>query len=136
MASIKLTIHTPGDNKAKEIKFLTLTANSPYHIPYRFDLDAIENKDDLKASGKLRHKGEESAINGGIQLPRTEKLILLVKGNSATAKLNIGGMEHELASGSKLFEVDLYDFGTKLNNKGEVEIKCDKQIDVALIARF
>lgn len=136
MDNIKLTIHTPGDKKAVEVAFQNLSAITPHSIPYRYNIDDIVNYEGLQANGKLRHMEKHSAINGGIQLPRTEKLILLVKGSSDASKLTIGEAVYELEGGSKLFEIDMFDFGLRINEGGEVELKCDKPISVALIARY
>lgn len=136
MDNIKLTIHTPGDKKAVEVAFQNLSANTSYLIPYRYSNNDIANYEELQANGKLRHMEKRSDINGGIQLPRTEKLILLVKGNSEASKLTIGEAVYELESGSKLFEIDMFDFGLRINEDGEVELKCNKLINVAFIARY
>lgn len=136
MNNIKLTIHTPGDKKAVEVAFQNLSANTPHQIPYRYIVDDIVNYAELQANGKLRHTERRSDIDGGIQLPRTEKLILLVKGNSDASKLTIGETVCELEGGSKLFEIDMFDFGLRLNGGFEVELKCDKPISVAFIARY
>lgn len=135
MDNIKLTIHTPGDKKAVEVAFQNLSANTPHPIPYRYSVNDIANYAELQANGKLRHIERRSDV-GGIQLPRTEKLILLVKGNSDASKLTIGGAVYELEGGSKLFEIDMFDFGLRINEGGEVELKCDKPISVAFIARY
>lgn len=136
MDNIKLTIHTPGDKKAVEVAFQNLSAIVPYPILYRYSINDIVNYAELQANGKLRHMEQRSDIGGGIQLPRTEKLILLVKGNSDAAKLTIGEAVYELEGGSKLFEIDMFDFGLRINEGGEVELKCDKPISVAFIARY
>lgn len=136
MDNIKLTIHTPGDKKAVGVAFQNLSATTPHVIPYRYSVDDIVNYAELQANGKLRHMEKRSDINGGIQLPRTEKLILLVKGNSEASKLTIGGAVYELEGGSKLFEIDMFDFGLRIDEGGEVELKCDKPISVAFIARY
>ena len=136
MDNIKLTIHTPGDKKAVEVAFQNLSATTPHLIPYRYSVDNIANYAELQANGKLRHAERRSDIDGGIQLPRTEKLILLVKGDSAASKLTIGETVYELEGGSKLFEIDMFDFGLMINEGGEVELKCDKPISVAFIARY
>lgn len=136
MDNIKLTIHTPGDKKAVEVAFQNLSANTPHPIPYRYSIDDIVNYAELQANGKLRHTERRSDIGGGIQLPRTEKLILLVKGNSDASKLTIGEAVYELEGGSKLFEIDMFDFGLRMDEYREVNIKCDKPISVAFIARY
>lgn len=136
MNNIKLTIHTPGDKKAVEVVFQDLTATTPHLIPYRYSVADIANYTKLQANGKLRHMEKRSGINGGIQLPRTEKLILLVKGSSDASKLTIGEAVYELEGGSKLFEIDMFDFGLRIDEGGEVELKCDKPISVAFIARY
>lgn len=136
MENIKLTIHTPGDKKAVEVVFQNLHANTPYPISYRYSVNDIANYAELQENGKLRHIANRSSQVGGIQLPRTEKLILLVKGNSDASKLTIGETVYELEGGSKLFEIDMFDFGLRLNGGYEVELKCDKSFGVALIARY
>lgn len=136
MNIIKLTIHTPGDKKAVEVAFQNLRTNTPYPILYRYGIDDIANKTEMQKNGKLRHGEQRSDIGGGIQLPRTEKLILLVKGNDDASKLTIGETVYELEGGSKLFEIDMFDFGLRISDFGEVELKCDKPISVAFIARY
>lgn len=136
MDNIKLTIHTPGDKTVRAIDFQNLSANTPHPIPYRYSINDIANYEKLQANGKLRHTERRSVVGGGIQLPRTEKLILLVKGHSDASKLTIGETVYELEGGSKLFEIDMFDFGLMINEGGEVELKCDKPIGVALIARY
>lgn len=136
MNNIKLTIHTPGDKKVVGVAFQSLNAATPYVILYRYSVNDIANYAELQANGKLRHMEKRSYINGGIQLPRTEKLILLVKGNSDASKLTIGGTVYELEGGSKLFEIDMFDFGLRIDEGGEVKLKCDKPISVAFIARY
>jgi len=136
MDNIKLTIHTPGDKKVVEVVFQNFSANTPHLIPYRYSANDIANYAELQASGKLRHTEQRSALGLGIQLPRTEKLILLVKGNSEASKLTIGETVYELEGGSKLFEIDMFDFGLRINEVGDVELKCDKPFSAALIARF
>lgn len=136
MDNIKLTIHTPGDKKAVEVAFQNLSAFTPHPIPYRYSINDITNNEELQENGKLRHQEQRSDIGGGMQLPRTEKLILLVKGNSDASKLTIGETVYELEGGSKLFEIDMFDFGLRITDGGEVELKCDKPISVAFIARY
>lgn len=142
----KITIKTP--TKAyQSITFQSLSANDVFVIPYRFPYGDIVNATALKADGKLRNSSTTvGKYGGGYQLPQTEKLILLAKlGTTDETTLTFTGNKFkgipdktvEIPEGSvgDLLEIDLYDFGLLLTEEGEVKIKTDKALSVALIAR-
>jgi hypothetical protein len=142
----KITIKTP--TKAyQDITFQSLSANDVFVIPYRFPYGDIVNATALKADGKLRNSSTTvGKYGGGYQLPQTEKLILLAKlGTADATTLTFTGNKFkgipnktvEIPAGSvgDLLEIDLYDFGLLLTEEGEVKIKTDKALSVALIAR-
>lgn len=142
----KITIKTP--TKAyQSITFQSLSANDVFVIPYRFPYGDIVNATALKADGKLRNSSTTvGKYGGGYQLPQTEKLILLAKlGTTDETTLTFTGNKFkgipdktvEIPEGSvgDLLEIDLYDFGLLLTEEGEVKVKTDKALSVALIAR-
>jgi hypothetical protein len=144
--SAKITIKTP--TKAyQSIYFQRLSANDVFVIPYRFPYGDIVNATALKADGKLRNSSTTvGKYGGGYQLPQTEKLILLAKLKTTDkTTLTFTGNKFkgipdktvEIPAGTvgDLFEIDLYDFGLLLTEEGEVKIKTDKALSVALIAR-
>lgn len=135
MEKLKLYIHTPGSNTALKLKGQNIVANQEYNIPFRYTKAEIENTEDLTKNGKLRHDNSRGALNGmGIQLPRTEKLIMLAKATQAT-KLTIGGKQYTLTADS-LNEIDLFDFGAMITQEGEVTLSADKNCEIIFIARF
>lgn len=142
----KVIIKTP--TKAyQSITFQSLSANDVFVIPYRFSYGDIVNATALKADGKLRNSSTAvGKYGGGYQLPQTEKLILLAKlGTTDETTLTFTGNKFkgipdktvEIPEGSvgDLLEIDLYDFGLLLTEEGEVKVKTDKALSVALIAR-
>lgn len=144
--SAKVIIKTP--TKAyQDITFQSLSANDVFIIPYRIAYSDIQNATALKADGKLRNDSTTvGKYGGGYQLPQTEKLILLAKlGTTDATTLTFTGNKFkgipnktvEIAEGSvgDLLEIDLYDLGLLLTEEGEVKIKTDKALSVALIAR-
>ena len=144
--SAKVIIKTP--TKAyQSITFQSLSANDVFIIPYRIAYGDIVNTTALKADGKLRNSSTTvGKYGGGYQLPQTEKLILLAKlGTTDKTTLTISGNTFkgipnktvEITAGAvgDLLEIDLYDLGLLLTEDGEVEIKTDKALSVALIAR-
>lgn len=144
--SAKVIIKTP--TKAyQSITFQSLSANDVFIIPYRIAYGDIVNATALKADGKLRNDSTTvGKYGGGYQLPQTEKLILLAKlGTTDATTLTFTGNKFkgipnktvEIAEGSigDLLEIDLYDFGLLLTEEGEVKVKTDKALSVALIAR-
>lgn len=144
--SAKVIIKTP--TKAyQSITFQSLSANDVFIIPYRIAYSDIQNATALKADGKLRNDSTTvGKYGGGYQLPQTEKLILLAKlGTTDATTLTFTGNKFkgipnktvEIPEGSvgDLLEIDLYDFGLLLTEEGEVKIKTNKALSVALIAR-
>ena len=159
---IPLTIHRPG---AKEVTVISFVANADGQtnvIPFRYPFADIANYTALKAKGFFRHAttdvstelGGSSATNTktnlGFKLPRTEKLVLLVKVTSAlTADKHITitvkgsttyGVPDQtyilaednvnqdtdgiLVAAGDILEIDLYDFGLYINDN-ELVITAD-----------
>lgn len=156
--NIPLTIVKPG-TLAEKIVFVANADAQTNTIPFRYPFADIENYAALKASGFFRHATTtvssglggsatvDTASNLGFQLPRTEKLVLLCKVESAlttdkhfvvtikgsteygiadrTFKLAEDNVNQDtdgiLAAAGDIIEVDLYDFGLLLN-AGEIVI--------------
>ena len=144
--SAKVTVKTP--TKAyQSIVFQSLSANDVFIIPYRIAYSDIQNATALKADGKLRNSSTTvGKYGGGYQLPQTEKLILLATlGTTDKTTLTFTGNKFkgipdktvEIPAGivGDLLEIDIYDFGLLLTEEGEVKVKTDKALSVALIAR-
>jgi len=160
--NIPLTIHQPS---FKEITALTWVANADGQtnvIPFRYPFADIGNLTALQERKFFRHAtvtvstdlGGSATTNTasalGYELPRTEKLILLVKVTSAlTTNKHIvisvtGSTEHGietqtykiaednvnqdtdgiLIAAGDVFEIDLYDFGLIISD-GEVTVTAD-----------
>lgn len=164
---IPLTVRKPGD-LAVEVGKVANSASNTYHIPYRYPFIDISNYNALKAAGFFRHATTtvstelggsattETATNLGFQLPRTEKLVLLIQVTAAlTTKKRIdieisgssryGVAKKELAlvqddtntgdedgikvvAGS-IVEVDLFDFGLLMDDNGEIVIEAEGSAD-------
>ena len=144
--SAKVIIKTP--TKAyQDITFQSLSADDVFVVPYRIAYGDIVNATALQADGKLRNSSTTvGKYGGGYRLPQTEKLILLAKlGTTDKTTLTFTGNKFkgipnktiEIPKGSvgDLLEIDLYDFGLLLTEEGQVKIKTDKALSVALIAR-
>lgn len=162
---IPLTIARPGVVELQPITFEAMTqtvsgTNDTMVIPFRYPFVDIANYDALKTAGFFRHGLQQpsggvasaavsSELGGsasadavttlGYHLPPTEKLILLVKVDTAlttnTDKLaiTISGSDKynqdavtietaaDPAAGS-IFELDLYEFGLFIGDEGELQI--------------
>lgn len=178
--NIPLTILPPnrGGIISAPITFLTQTANDDLVIPFRYPFADIENYADLKTSGYFRHATTtvSSALGGsavadtegklGFQLPATEKLILLMRVNTAidtattddvtiivrgsdeyhtpdvTIFLDETSFGGSAVPAGTLYELDLTNFGLLIGgdsavSAGGITIDCDKAtIDFALVARM
>lgn len=166
--NIPLTINVPGKmGIGPEIEFLTLNEDDG-RIPYRYPFADISNYSALKTDGFFRHEttdvstdlGGSKLTNTegklGFQLPKTEKLILLVKKGATTdEKFTIKGNARyaipdvEIATGTAtavggIFEVDLFNYGLLITDQvsGELGIVVEvnstsgKTLSFALIARM
>lgn len=160
--NIPLTIHRPGVEELHKIVWGANAAAQTNVIPYRYPFADIENYAALKAAGFFRHStttvstdlggsaSADTASNLGYRLPRTEKLILLVKVNSALTtdkKITItitGSTEYSIPNktfilaedgavdtdadlvvvAGDIFEIDLYNFGLYIED-GELTITAD-----------
>lgn len=160
--NIPLTIHRPGVEKLTKVSWVANAAAQTNVIPFRYPFADISNYTALKTDGFFRHtttdvstnlggsKTTNTASNLGYELPRTEKLILLVKVNEAlTTDKNItikieGSTEYNIVDktyvlaedgsvdttadavveAGDIFEIDLYNFGLYIDG-GEVTISAD-----------
>jgi hypothetical protein len=180
--NIPLTITRPGVNVVTPIGFQAYVTETPFQIPFRYPFVDISNYAALKTAGFFRHglkqyglpAGAASAVTSselnpvrdaadanptlGYQLPKTEKLILLVKVNtligSAVVTVTVEGSSQyripdqtfaipaATAAGS-VFEFPLYDFGLLIQQgSGHIEISADsataddeEHLDFALVVR-
>lgn len=174
--NIPLTIVRPGvDGLSAPISFLTSGAGDSLIIPRRYPFVDISNYTALKAAGYFRHATNtvSTELGGsittnteaklGYELPRTEKLILLVRVNTivdtaTTDDITIvmkGSLEYNIpdttilieetttggasVAAGTIFEIDLYNMGLFLEGvtgTPGVTITCDKiTADFALIVR-
>ena len=179
---IPLTIARPGVEELQAYTFEALAAAADvYSIPFRYPFADIANLAALQSAGFFRHGLQQpsggaasvavSAELGGsasadaittlgYHLPPTEKLILLVKVNTAlttnTDKVSLtisGSAKYNQpavvvdspvnpAAGS-VFELDLYNFGLYIGDEGELQIELGAfttvadfdHIELALVAR-
>lgn len=155
--NIPLTIVRPGIEEAQKITFAANAAAQTNMIPYRYPFNDIENYTALKNAGFFRHstldvstelggsKTADEATTLGFQLPRTEKLILLVKITDAlttdkTLTVTIGGSDEyniddieytfdDSVVAGDIYEIDLYNMGLYLDSNGEVQITADGTAD-------
>lgn len=156
---VPLTIVRPGVEELHKVSFQASDHEQVNIIPFRYPFADIKNHAALKAAGFFRHENStavDTTIGGsatadtrttlGYKLPRTEKLILLVKVNANLStdkhiKVTIKGSEQygiddveyvftqdpdeepglEVVSGD-LVEIDLYNFGLLLDADGEIQI--------------
>lgn len=168
--NIPLTIKVPGQfGIGPEIEFKALNTDTG-RIPYRYPFADIANYAALKAANYFRHAttdvatelGASKTSNAegklGFQLPKTEKLVLLVKKGATTEeKFTIKGNTRygipdvEIATGTAdaaggIFEVDLFNYGLLITDdvSGELGIIINveqstgsgKLLKFALIARM
>lgn len=160
--NIPLTIHQPGFKEITALKWVNNADGQTNVIPYRYPFADIGNLTALQARKFFRHStttvstdlGGSATTNTastlGYELPRTEKLILLVKVKEAlTADKNIvisitGSTQHGIATqtykiaednvnqdtdgiliaAGDVFEIDLYDFGLNIKD-GEITVTAD-----------
>lgn len=177
--NVPLTIVRP--NKALPVKytFETYTADG-LQIPFRYPFVDIANEADLDDGEFFRHGLKQNATTGsssyavdstlggsatadtnsnlGYHLPRTEKLILLVKVNTLVGAAPVvvtikGSQEYRIddftfsvpaaAAVGDVFEIPLYDFGLMIQrDSGIIDITADSataddelHLDFALVAR-
>ena len=161
--NIPLTIHRPAVDEITAITFVANAAGNTNVIPFRYPFVDIANYAALKAAGYFRHsttdvstalggsKTTDTASNLGFQLPRTEKLILLVKVSAAltsdkhivitvkgSTKYGIADKTFTIAEDNvnqdtdgiivvagDVFEIDLYNFGLLLDADGEITVEAD-----------
>ena len=171
---VPLTISRPSVEELLELGFQkvgdeTGTDAWKYKIPYRYPFANISNLANLQTEEFFRHATldvsdeiggssvADAKTNLGFQLPRTEKLVLLVKGVGAIAtndvvmtitgstKYNKPDVTYTFAVGDvtgKVYEIDLYEFGLLIED-GEVNIEFTSataanldKLEVALVARM
>lgn len=160
--NIKLTIHKPGqDGLSAKIAWTDGIADG-LRIPRRVPFADISNYATLKSEGFFRHAttdvssdlggvstaGNEAVL--GYQLPRTEKLVLLVKkGATGAEAFTIKGslqygIDDEVISVpagavGDIYEVDIYNMGLFLEGvAGEPGVSLDTiatTLDFALLVR-
>ena len=145
--NIKVLIKTPT-KPVEKLVFQEVKANDVIVIPHRTAYTDIVNYDDLEADGVLRAGSKVVGdYGGGLRLPRTEKMYLLLKAKATdTITLTITGNKRlgiadetitiTTPTIGDIFEVDLFDFGTMINDGGNVKITTDKAVDAVLVARF
>jgi hypothetical protein len=180
--NIPLTITRPGVNVVTPIGFQAYVTETPFQIPFRYPLADIANYTALKAAGFFRHGlkqyglpagvasaatstelnpvGDNADVNPtlGYQLPKTEKLVLLVKVNTligaAVVTVTVKGSQQyriedqtfaipATSAVGSVFEFPLYDFGILIQQgSGHIEISADsvtaddeEHLDFALVAR-
>jgi len=176
--NIPLTLRKPGVNGVgPEITFAKVAAADDYmRIPRRYPFIDIANYDALETAGYFRggSKVVSTELGGsattntegvlGFQLPRTEKLVLLVcrtgvatTGTAAHSFTIKGSIEYgipdevvsweadeDFTSGTKIYEIDLYNFGLLIAGvSGEhgvmIQITDDEAtpaLEFALVARM
>jgi hypothetical protein len=178
---IPVTIVRPGVEELITYAFETVDAtDKASFIPFRYPFADIANYAALKTAGFFRHGlqqpsggvasadvsaelgGSASAdtiTNLGYHLPRTEKLILLVKVVTALT-VNTDKVSITLSGSSKynqadvvlqtvanpavgsIIEIDLYNFGLYIGNNGEIKVSVATttaadfdHVEFALVAR-
>lgn len=153
--NIKVLVRRPAGNLITNLPFQTLAANDVLFINRRIDYSDIVNLTALKDDGFFRTKvtAAHTAYAGGLQLPRTEKLILLVRNPNVTAatavitgNARVGTVNQTITFPAnaaqdtelKIYEVDLYDMGLYIEDvvNGGVKITVGHALEVLLIARF
>lgn len=180
--NIPLTITRPGVNAVTPVGFQAYVTETPFQIPFRYPLVDISNYEALKTAGFFRHglkqygapagaasattsselnaAGDSTNANAllGYQLPKTEKLILLVKVNTVIGANPVvvtiaGSAQYRIpaqtfaipattAAGS-VFEFPLYDFGLFIQQgSGIIQVSAasdttddEEHLDFALVAR-
>ena len=179
---IPLTITRPGVEELVSYTFEAVDETSgEAFIPFRYPFADVANYDALRTAGFFRHGGTQPAggaaskavsdelggsenadtlTNLGFHLPPTEKLILLVKvdtaltGGSDVATITLSGSEKYIRDAIDLvipadgdavgtvYEVDLYNFGLMLGDEGELKLSLAttnaadwNHLSFALIAR-
>lgn len=159
--NVKTLVIRPGANPFTKVPFTNVSANDVVRIPRRLPFADVVNLTDLKADGFIRgttqpvsSKYGGSAAAGdytklGLELPRTEKLILLIK-NAATTKIDIvlSGNKHlgiadqtiKIPAGTAgdIYEINLFDLGLhfKEGEEGSVTLTPDAAVGMVLIARY
>lgn len=160
--NIPLTIHRPAVKELVKVTFAANAAGNTNVIPFRYPFADIANYTELKTKGFFRHattdvsttyggsKTTNTASSLGYQLPATEKLILLVRVDTAlttdkhikitvkgSKKYGIADLELKIAEditvdtdaiavvAGDILEIDLYDFGLLLDKDGEITIIAD-----------
>ena len=159
--NVKVIVKRPGFDFVNKIPFTTLEAGDEVRIPRRTPFKDVANLQYLVDTGFLRSEVLEvtdkyggkndagSLTNLGLTLPRTEKLILLVKNPVATkVDLTISGNKRagtttrvvEIPAGAigDIYELDLFDLGLMIedNVEGSAIIKTSADIGIVLVARF
>lgn len=161
--NIKLHIRKPSTSISTKLTFTTGVVAHGLRIPRRYPMADIVNYADLKAEGFFRHAttnvstdlggsdvaGTEGVL--GLQLPRTEKLILLVKKGiigvetitfQGSLQYNIDDLVITIPAGAvgDLYEIDLFDFGLFIggvpNEKGIAIEVSGTGVGLCLIARM
>jgi len=158
---IPLTIVRPSIEELITYTFEPVDAtDEAAFIPFRYPFADIANYSTLRTAGFFRHGGQQPAggaqslvvsdeIGGsstadtlttlGFHLPPTEKLILLVKVDTAltvntdVATITLSGSEKYIrdafdlvvpaaTAAGTIFEIDLFNFGLMLGDNGELKI--------------
>ena len=159
--NIKVFIRRPGGDTVNKLTFTTYDGDDVVRIPRRTPFADILNLADLKTAGYIRGESQNvatelgganaagSLTNLGLQLPRTEKLILLAK-NPAVTTLDItltantrAGIEEKtlvIPAGviGDIYEIDLFDLGFHIesNQEGSVKLTPSKDVGLVLVARY
>ena len=179
---IPLTITRPGVEELIPYTFATVDAtDKAAFIPFRYPFVDIANGAALRAAGFFRHGGQQPAggapsvevsselggsattntiTNLGFHLPRTEKLVLLVRVSAEFAQtadiatITMSGSEKYLqppvnvvipadgdAAGT-IYEIDLYNFGLYIGDNEELKVSVNtttagdiSKLQFALVAR-
>lgn len=157
MARAILPIHILSSEKdgiSGELAFTAVTADGLF-IPYRYAINAtdISNYAGLVSAGKFRASSptlpnSDTTRKYGFQLPRTEKLVLLVKGVALAEVITISGSsEYGVAKkaitvpagAGKIYEISLRDFGLHIDGHGQLTIGGEATdgatVGLALVAR-
>lgn len=159
--NIKVLVRRPGHDTHTKLTFESITANDVIRVPRRTPYADIVNLDDLKASGFIRtsttqvttkYGGSNTAgaySKLGLTLPRTEKLVLLVKNPATTAvsiklsgnsRAGMGETTIAIPTGvaGDVYEIDLFDMGLHFNadEEGSLTLTPNAAVGMVLIARF
>lgn len=158
--NIGVVIQRPGYENINKMVFEKYVANDVINIPRRTPYTRILNLAKLKEDGFFRSESHEVTTdyggnnakdgftNLGLTLPRTEKLILMIKNPGVGAvKIKVSGnvragineIEVDIPAGVEgdLYTFDLFDLGFHITDETKSAVlTIDKPLEMVLVARY